>query len=496
MPPDTNDILYASLGTMTHKRGADGFLYVTGKMSDDTLDLDKQIVDPEWLDSEAPDWFKIGNTRVMHQPVVGGKATKLVKNGTGWDATIKVTNPQAATDVEEGALTGLSIGIKGARIIEDADAPNGRIVGGKIVELSLVDRPANPSCHLTLTKMAGGALELSDGVEIIKADAPDCETCDGTGKIKDGNVKCPDCNGTGDKSVEPDLVKKDFSDAERKAMAEKGEAMPGGGFPINSVGSLKDAVQSIGRAKDPTAAKAHIKSRAAALGKDDLIPASWKSVEADLTKAKPDEMTHDPADLAMIRTGLVNVLKAELDELASGSDDEVCDLYELLNSLSTFLCWWEGEAHEDETTPPFPEDSGDDTMAYIGLGVSADLIKSATADDASDEVKDELRTEIVKALGLEGKIATKAEFEAQQETIKGLEAALKDVREMAAPGQPALRATLDQQTKSAEADELESKAVSYRMTSMHSTDPETARQYADAADELVKRAKDLRPQTL
>src|ERR1035437_9351733 len=352
MPPDTNDILYAPLGTMTHKRGEDGFLYVTGTVSTDSLDLDNQRCDPVWLEKAIPEWFKsAGNVRVMH-------------------------NPQTALDIEEGVLTGLSVGIKGHRLDKSdkalSIAPEGIINDGKIVEVSFVDRPANPDCKVAIMKMEGGHLEVTEDVEIVE--------------------------------------KRDFTDAERETAAKKGQAMPGGGFPVKNLGDLKNAISAIGRAKDPAAAKAHIKSRAKALGKEDLIPSSWKSEDPDLNKA--DEMKHDPADLAAIRTGLGNLMKAELDELIAGSDDEVSDLYELLNSLSTFLNWWDDEADEGEVTEPFLE--GDDTMAYVGLGVSADLIKSASADDATDEVKSELRAEIVKALGLDGEIVTKAEFDAQQ----------------------------------------------------------------------------------
>ena len=42
--------------------------------------------------------------------------------------------------------------------------------------------------------------------------------------------------------------------------------MPDGSFPIANVEDLKNAIQSIGRAKDPDAAKAHIKKRARDLG--------------------------------------------------------------------------------------------------------------------------------------------------------------------------------------------------------------------------------------
>lgn len=508
-------LTYAYIGDLTKSRDEKGVLHIKGIATDDSLDLDGQRCDPEWLKTAMSDWFKVGNIREMHQMSAIGKAHSMTQQGTGFEIEAAIIDPLAAEKFETGVYSYLSIGIKGARIdtTEKAleTAPEGWIIGGKVVEVSGVDIGSNQNAKvapLELVKTVGDLTYKTEALgEVDKAadGKVDCPTCDGTGKIKAGNVKCPDCNSTGKvtpeqakelkKAVEPDLEKREFTDDERAAAAKTGAAMPGGGFPVKNVGDLKNAIQAIGRAKDPAAAKAHIKTRATALGKENLIPAGWKSVEGDVNKAKPDEMTHDPADLAAIRTGLVNVLKAELDELATGSDNEIPDLYQLLNSLSTFLCWWSGEADEDETTPPFPEDSGDDTMAYIGLGVSADLIKSATQDDATPEVKDELRTELRKALGL-AEIATKADTEALQEAVKGLEATVKTISEMAAPGQPALRGTLEQQNKAAQADELEATVAKYRNTAMTSTDPETARQYAEAADTLQKRAAGLRPQPL
>jgi hypothetical protein len=73
-----------------------------------------------------------------------------------------------------------------------------------------------------------------------------------------------------------DLHAREFSTEQRKKMASKGSAMKGGGFPIANAQDLKNAIQAIGRAKNPAAAKAHIKKRARALGLYDLVPDGWK----------------------------------------------------------------------------------------------------------------------------------------------------------------------------------------------------------------------------
>jgi len=71
------------------------------------------------------------------------------------------------------------------------------------------------------------------------------------------------------------LASREFPTSSRKKMASSGSAMPDGSFPIPDIDALKRAIQSIGRAKDPAAAKAHIKRRAAALGATNLIPKDW-----------------------------------------------------------------------------------------------------------------------------------------------------------------------------------------------------------------------------
>jgi hypothetical protein len=71
--------------------------------------------------------------------------------------------------------------------------------------------------------------------------------------------------------------KAEFSEKQRKSLAKKKEAMPDGSFPIRNTSDLKNAIQAVGRAKDPAKAKAWIKKRAKALGKEDLLPDTWKA---------------------------------------------------------------------------------------------------------------------------------------------------------------------------------------------------------------------------
>jgi uncharacterized membrane protein YkoI len=70
-------------------------------------------------------------------------------------------------------------------------------------------------------------------------------------------------------------LKRMYDEETRDKMAESGEALPDGSYPIADEDDLKNAIQAYGRAKDKEAAKAHIMKRAAALKLEELIPEEW-----------------------------------------------------------------------------------------------------------------------------------------------------------------------------------------------------------------------------
>jgi hypothetical protein len=72
------------------------------------------------------------------------------------------------------------------------------------------------------------------------------------------------------------LVKRNFTAAQRKKMAEEGKAMPDGSYPIANRTDLMNAIRSWGRGGADPKVKAHIKRRARALGASDMIPENWK----------------------------------------------------------------------------------------------------------------------------------------------------------------------------------------------------------------------------
>lgn len=134
----------------------DGDRMVHGKAAGPELDLDEQICDPAWLATALPDWMRWGNIRAMHQPIAVGLGKNLTAlDGGGWDLSAEIVDADAKMKLDKQIYKGFSIGIKGARVVPDANARKGRIVGGVIAEVSLVDRPCNPTAVLSLVKSAG-----------------------------------------------------------------------------------------------------------------------------------------------------------------------------------------------------------------------------------------------------------------------------------------------------------------------------------------------------
>lgn len=140
---------------------------------------------------------------------------------------------------------------------------------------------------------------------------------------------------------------KDYSPEKRDEYAKKGWARKDGSYPIANEADLKRAVRAYGRAAEGDRAdvRRHIKKRARALGKPDMIPDSWKSMStihedfADaVTRAllaaggrypngEPWDPTNHPRDEAGRFRQVIAKLKSDL-EGEVGTADVVAKLNE------------------------------------------------------------------------------------------------------------------------------------------------------------------------
>jgi hypothetical protein len=231
-------------------RNADGTMTVYGKATDDSLDIDQQICDGDWLKRAMPAWFKSGgNIREQHSNIAAGVAKEYEAKADGHYIGVHVVDPVSVKKVDAGVLKGFSVGIKNPRVVRDSKAVNGRIVDGQIVEISLVDRPANPNCQLVLAKSVDGEKDLVQVEELHEKEVTEennlIQSENNSEKESDAmdktTVSVP-------KSIVGDLVKFDKAqfEAAREALANlisiEAQEMKKGHNELSSIAHLLEAV--------------------------------------------------------------------------------------------------------------------------------------------------------------------------------------------------------------------------------------------------------------
>lgn len=130
----------------------DGTIKVFGIASTGSEDSDGETITPDCMRNAIPDYMKFGAVREMHQPSAAGTALSAEVNGAGQtEFSALVVDPVAITKVKTGVYKGFSVGGK----VTERDPLNKKIIKGlNLIEVSLVDRPANPDAVINMFKAA------------------------------------------------------------------------------------------------------------------------------------------------------------------------------------------------------------------------------------------------------------------------------------------------------------------------------------------------------
>lgn len=290
----------------------DGDLLVYGKATGPDLDLDEQRCDPDWLRKAMPRWAEWGNVREQHSAIAAGVGVETSQAGDDWFLKSLVVDAGSKQKVQKGVLKGYSIGIKGARVVKDATAPGGRIVGGEIVEISLVDRPANPTATMAIAKSADGALAPVDVAgELLM-----------------------------------DLSKAVIVDA------------PPAGAPAK------------GAAAEPEPLPAWKRGEAVALAKQ-ILTEKLTAPVLNKNAAGYDE-TADIAGAKDVIARIAALIQSEAAELAKGRMEEAYDISVLLDACSAMKCFL---CREQDQQGGASQDGMGNDLTYVGLGAEADVAK-------------------------------------------------------------------------------------------------------------------------
>ncbi|MDQ9814120.1 HK97 family phage prohead protease, partial [Acinetobacter pittii] len=130
-----------------------------GVASTEDEDSDKEIVKADAMRSAIPDYMKFGAVREMHQPLAAGTALEInVDDNNITTLKAHIVDSEAIKKVKTGVYKGFSIG---GSVTKRDDLNKSIVTGIQLVEISLVDRPANPSAVITCYKADG----LSAGEE-------------------------------------------------------------------------------------------------------------------------------------------------------------------------------------------------------------------------------------------------------------------------------------------------------------------------------------------
>lgn len=269
------DTVHLSFPILKYDQTPDGDIRVYGKVTDGTVDSDHQIVDPKWSGKALTEWLETGgNMRVQHSPFLypAGKGLSLDINKTGDGGhylTALVVEDTAKNLVKKGVLRDFSVGILDPRIVHDSHvAPGGRICGGTIGEVSLVDRGSNKGTTFQIVKGYGSSAKAVGKTVSITPMARMAIKGKGKKKITDSSGR--------DVS---DLPEEDF-------------AGPDHSFPIVNRGDVGDAAGLAHHADDPEQVRANIKriARRKFGMKDEDMPPSLQDKKAE----KADKDGHGP----------------------------------------------------------------------------------------------------------------------------------------------------------------------------------------------------------
>jgi hypothetical protein len=349
----TQDLTTTYAEIIKADRNPDGTMTVYGKATDDSIDIDQQICDADWLGRAMPDWFKTGgNIREQHSSIAAGVATDYEAKTDGHYISALVVDPISAKKVETGVLKGFSIGIKNPRVVRDTKAVNGRIIDGQIVEVSLVDRPANPNCQLVLAKSVQGEVGMWKVEElIIKEDKkPDYEA------LHEGGDNSEPADKELYNRIKAEAKKKFdvYPSAYANAWLVREYKARGGKYKRKTEKSLQFDQDT----KEIEMATAK-----------ELIEVAKSYAGGDVLKF--DQKLYDTA-----RQALAQLIAVEATEMVENNSSEEFSISQLLEAVHHLFAWYEGEEAEGET--------GEQIESGEGIEMSAksehmDTYKESTA---------------------------------------------------------------------------------------------------------------------
>jgi hypothetical protein len=250
----------------------------------------------EWRPLPLPLTWQRANDPEHQGSIVVGRVDTIDRRGNllHWSGVLLDGVPEVEEVtmlIAQGALRGVSVDVDKAKVTA-ADEGDGNEMpqveyAGRVSGLTIVQIPAFDEAYIRLGYDTDFDGEPDVMPHIAIEEEQDARAARELGAEREAASLDA---GTG--------TFREFPAERRKKDAEEGKALPDGSFPIENVEDLRNAIQAIGRAKDPDKAKAHIRKRARELGHEELIPDTW-SDDVLTFKRGPGWLTH-PKETARI----------------------------------------------------------------------------------------------------------------------------------------------------------------------------------------------------
>jgi len=465
-------------------RNADGTMTVYGKATDDSIDIDQQICDGDWLKRAMPAWFKSGgNIREQHSNIAAGVAKEYEAKADGHYIGVLVVDPVSVKKVDAGVLKGFSVGIKNPRVVRDSKAANGRIIDGQIVEVSLVDRPANPNCQLVLAKSVDGEKDLVQVEELHEK-----EETENNNPIQSENnsEKESDAMDTTTvsvpKSIVGDLVKFDKAqfEAAREALANlisiEAQEMKEGHNELSSLAHLLEAVSHLHAWYEGEEAEGEVMEEvdvelSAGSEEKEMMPAKGETKEAFMKRCKEAGKSDDYGMKCWNK--YMEKSNAATDMTPTAETGANLDTATIIPPADT------PKSAEAEEAPVAEEVVAEEAPAAEEVTEEVSVDENST--DKLEAIVEEVVDKATKALKSEIANLVSAK-EAAEAKAMSLETELATAKSLALGGGP--KRTVSPVDVKATNDLL-TKAAVYKEKARATTDPMLAKGYKQLADEFL-----------
>jgi len=283
------------------QKNSDGSCTVSGYASTPALDLDGEIVSLDAVKAALPGYWQWRNIREMHTPSAVGVAKEANVDDTGLFLTAKIVDPLAVQKCIEGVYKGYSIG--GKKLAKNGNT----ITEIELIEVSIVDRPANPECKIEVQKKAKTAGEAylvkakkipagKDGFSLPAGPVHTEKREPAAPEIfKDGPGSACKMHNIVGCSICGQQHSADPTDTKKKKKMKKGGDRPGEGkLPYGDVEYADNGLRADGKKRYPIDTEAHIR-------------AAWNYIN------KPKNAAKYGSKVSEVKSKIISAWKSKID---------------------------------------------------------------------------------------------------------------------------------------------------------------------------------------